>query len=199
MTQTVEFWFDYVSPNAYFAAMQLPELVARHQARLVYRPFLLGGLFKQLGVPEMPGMTSPAKATAGQLDLLRWSKKYGVPFAFPSRFPLNTITALRVTLALQRGGVDPAPFIQRCFRAYWVEDADLASEPALLDLLAAEGLDGPQLLAQAARPEGKQALRDATDAATSAGLFGAPSFVVAGELYFGKDRLDFVEDALRRA
>ncbi len=196
MTDTIEFFFDFSSPNAYFAAMQLPALAERHGARIVYKPFLLGGLFKSLSVNMTPGMTSPAKAANGVKDLERWSTKYGVPFRYPSRFPMNTVTALRVALALSADGTDIRPFVERTYRAYWAEDRDISDAAVLSGILKELGLDADALLARTQDPAIKQALKDATAEAEQRGLFGAPTFIVRGELYFGKDRLEFVEDAL---
>ncbi len=196
MPKTIEFFFDFSSPNAYFAAMQLPALAERHAAQIVYKPFLLGGLFKSLDVNMTPGMTSPAKAQNSMKDLERWSAKYGVPFHYPSRFPMNTVTALRIALALSADGKDIRPFVEATYRAYWVDDRDISDAEVLRSVLSGLGLDADALLARTQDPAVKQALKDATAEAEQRGLFGAPSFIVDGELYFGKDRLEFVEDAL---
>lgn len=196
MPKSIEFFFDFSSPNAYFAAMQLPALAERHGADIVYRPFLLGGLFKSLDVNMTPGMTSPAKAAHSVKDLERWSAKYSVPFRYPSRFPMNTVTALRVALALLDDGADIRPFVEATYRAYWVDDQDISDAEVLRGILSGLGLDADALLARTQDPAVKQALKDATAEAGKRGLFGAPTFIVDDELYFGKDRLGFVEDAL---
>jgi 2-hydroxychromene-2-carboxylate isomerase len=197
MQKTIEFFYDFSSPNAYFAAMMLPALAERAGARLQYRPFFLGGLFKLLGAPQTPGMSSPEKAAASMRDLERWSHKHGVPFRFPSRFPMNTLMALRIALLAEELELEPREWTETVFRAYWVEDRDISSEEVLAELLTGLGKDPAGALASAARPEVKDALRVATEAARARGIFGAPVCAVDGELFFGKDRLDFVEDALR--
>jgi 2-hydroxychromene-2-carboxylate isomerase len=196
MPKTIEFFFDFSSPNAYFAAMQLPALAERHAAHIVYKPFLLGGLFKALDVNMTPGMTSPAKSANSLEDMQRWSAKYGIPFRFPTRFPMNTVAALRTVLALSADERDVRPFVEATYRAYWVDDRDISDAEVLRSILGQLGLDGAALLGRTQDPAIKQALKDATAEAQQRGLFGAPTFIVGGELYFGKDRLDFVEDAL---
>lgn len=196
MSKTVRFYYDFSSPNAYFAAVLLPQLAARRSARIEYKPFLLGGLFKTLGVHMTPGMSSTNKAAHTQRDLERWGRKHDIPFRFPSRFPMNTVKPLRIALALDAVPELRERFVLSIFRAYWVEDRDISDDAVLKDLLAGLGVDADALLARAEDPELKDKLRTATDEAVQAGVFGAPTFIVDGELFFGKDRLDFVEDAL---
>src|SRR5262245_1157328 len=101
MSKVVRFYYDFSSPNAYFAAVLLPQIAARRGARIEYKPFLLGGVFKTLGVHMTPGMSSPSKAANSRRDLERWGRKHDIPFRFPSRFPMNTVKALRIALALE--------------------------------------------------------------------------------------------------
>ena len=196
MKKTVELYYDFSSPNAHFAAMQLPAIAARQGATIEWRPIFLGGLFKLLSGPSTPGMTSPEKSAWSLEDLKRWSTKYGVPFRFASRFPLNTVRPLRLATIAADHGLDPGAFAQAVFRAYWVDDKDIADAAVLGAILTDLGADAAKLLAQIEDPAVKDALRIATEKAREAGVFGTPTFVVAGELHFGKDRLDFVEDAL---
>jgi 2-hydroxychromene-2-carboxylate isomerase len=196
MSKTVELFFDFSSPNAYFCAMQLPAIAARHGATVKWRPFLLGGLFKSLAVDQTPGMSSANKAAYGLVELERWSDKHRIAFAYPSRFPMNTVKALRVALALDADGADMQPYVEAVYRAYWVEDRDISDEAVLRDILTGLGLDADALVARTADPAIKDALRLATEEVAARGGFGAPTMFVGGQMFFGKDRLDFVEDAL---
>lgn len=194
----IEFYYDFSSPNAYFAAFLLPPIAERYGARIEWKPIFLGGLFKALGAPQTPGMTSPAKAQHGLRDQERWSKKHGIPFRFASRFPLNTVKPLRVALALKSEGADLQAYTQAVYRAYWADDRDISDDAELGAICGALGLDGASLIARTSEPALKAALRDATDEAMRRDVFGVPTFIVGGELFFGKDRLDFLEDALKQ-
>jgi 2-hydroxychromene-2-carboxylate isomerase len=196
MSKTVELFYDFSSPNSYFAALQLPAIAERHAATVKYRPFFLGGLFKTLGVHMTPGMSSAAKAAHSRRDFERWSARYGIPFRFPSRFPMNTVRALRIALVLDEHGFDHRRYAEAVFRAYWVDDRDIADTATLADVLTKLGLYAEAILAEAEQPEAKDALKRKTDEAVERGIFGAPIMIADGELYFGKDRLDFVESAL---
>ena len=134
----LDFYFDFSSPFAYLGAMSIQDVARRAGARLVWRPMFLGGLFKAIGTPTVPLMTlSPAKQRYVQIDLQRWADYRGLPLKWPSRFPMMTITPLRMTVALLDQGHDPWPLIERVFKAYWAEDQDI-SDRALLGTFAAE-------------------------------------------------------------
>jgi 2-hydroxychromene-2-carboxylate isomerase len=196
--KSVELFYDFSSPNAYFAAAQLPELAARHGARVEWRPFFLGGLFKLLDAPMTPGMTSAEKAAYGLLELERWAKKYRIPFRFASRFPFNTIRPLRAALLAPELGFDPGAFALAVFRAAWAEDEDVSDRAVLARILGELAADPDAVLARIEEPEVKERLKLATEQARARGVFGAPSIFVGDELFFGKDRMEFVEDALGR-
>lgn len=195
MAHTLEIYWDFSSPYAYLGSTQAEALAARTGATLIWRPMLLGGLFRAIGQVDAPIATfSPAKQRHVMLDMNRWAEHWGVPFRFPSRFPMNTVKALRAYLALpdeRRAG-----FRARTFEAYWAHDRDIADDAVLRELIG-EGAD--EVLARTQAPEIKQALIDATSQAVAAGVFGAPTWVVDGtELFWGQDRLALVERALTR-
>lgn len=190
-------WFDYASPFAYLASTQLPRLAADAGAALTYRPMLLGGLFKALGGPDVPLFAMPeVKRRYVSAEMMRWARWWGVPLAWPSRFPLRTVLPLRLTLL---AGAQTPALVERLFRAAWVEDRDVA-DPVLLRALAADAGVDAALVEQANAPAAKQALHDATAAAASAGVFGAPTMIVdapdGSMLFWGQDRLELVADAL---
>ena len=155
---------------------------------------LLGGLFKSLGGPMVPLLASPqVKQDYNMLDMQRWAQYFDIPFQWPSRFPMNTVKALRITLQLN----NPAPFIHRVYRAYWAEDRDISDPTVLAELLDDVG-QPRSLLARTAEPDIKKLLIDATQEALERGVFGAPTCIVGDELYFGQDRFQFVTNAIKR-
>ena len=186
----VDCWFDYSSPFAYLGTTQVERVAREAGGEVRFRPFLLGALFKKLGTPLVPLHSFNAPKRAHQeADLERWASVWEVPFRFTTRFPLRTVTALRITLLAG----SPPPLIHRIMRAAWVDDEDPNDPAVLRRCLADAGLD--EALAERAG-EAKQALFDATEEALDRGVPGAPTFVVGDQLYWGQDRLDFVRRAL---
>lgn len=193
--RTLEFWFDFSSPFAYLASARVAEVARRTGAALAYRPFLLGGLFHAIGTPNVPLFEMPApKQRHARLDMERWAARFGVPFAFPSRFPMVTVKPLRMVLAL--GEDERDKLVNAIFRAYWADDRDIADSSVLAEIASSVGLDGARWVALAGEEPLKQALREATAEAERRGVFGAPSFFAEGLLFWGQDRLDLVEKAL---
>jgi 2-hydroxychromene-2-carboxylate isomerase len=194
MGHTLEIYWDFSSPFAYLGSTQAEALAARTGATLVWRPMLLGAVFKALGVADAPLLTwSEAKRRYYFKDLTRWAEHWGVPFRFPSRFPMMTVKPLRMWLALPEER--RKSFLDATFRAYWAEDRDIADDATLREL-AGPGAD--EALARCATKEVKDALIAATQRAIDAGVFGAPAWVVdEKELFWGQDRIVLVEAALR--
>jgi 2-hydroxychromene-2-carboxylate isomerase len=187
----LHFWFDYSCPYAYLASTQVEALAARARATLVYEPMLLGGVFRALGTPQRLFAELPApKALHNMLDMQRWADFFGVPFAMPAAHPFRTVEALRATLLTD---IDPR-VVHGFYRAYWVEGRGPSEEATLRDVLGAAGHDASAILARL--DEKKDDLRRRTDQAIALGIFGAPAFVVGQELYWGQDRMEFVEKAL---
>lgn len=194
MPRRLEFFYDYVSPFSYLANSQLSSLVERTGAELVYRPFFLGGVMQATG--NQPPATLPARAKYMPKDIARWARRYGVPFAFNPNFPINTLQAMRAALAAQEQGVFPA-YHAALFRAAWVEPVNLGDAATLRDVIAKAGLDAERILARAGADEIKERLKANTAEAVERGAFGAPTLFVGDEMFFGNDRFDFVEEALR--
>ncbi|MDC0739820.1 2-hydroxychromene-2-carboxylate isomerase [Polyangium mundeleinium] len=191
----VEFFFDFSSPFAYLASTQIEALAARKGASLVYRPFLLGALFKAIGTPNVPLFAMPApKRRLVTADLHRWADHWGVPFRFATRFPMNTVKPLRMVLATPEDHV--AALVNSVYRAYWAEDRDISADDVLVDVATSVGLDGAALVAATTDERMKQGLKDVTEQAERIGVCGAPSFLVGDLLFWGQDRLLFVEKAL---
>jgi 2-hydroxychromene-2-carboxylate isomerase len=191
---TLEIYWDFSSPFAYLGSTQAAKLAERTGATLVWRPMLLGGLFKSIGQSDVPLFTwSEAKKKYYFEDMHRWAAYWGVPFKFPSRFPMGSLKAMRTYLALPVAR--RAAFREATFRAYWAEDRDIADDGVLRELVGAEADD---VMARTQDPAVKKELLDATQAAVAAGVFGAPTWVVDGkELFWGQDRIPLVEQALK--
>jgi 2-hydroxychromene-2-carboxylate isomerase len=190
----IEFFFDFSSPYSYLASTQLEAVARRTGASFEAKPFVLGAVFKGSG-NVMPGAV-PAKALQMLRDLGAWARLYGVPFRFNPRFPFNAIKAHRMVLAID----DPGQrwrLVQRCFHAFWAEEADLGDEALLRQLLAECGADPEAVFARHESPEVKDRLRANTDDALGRGAYGAPTFFVGEEMFVGNDRLMFVERAAR--
>ena len=191
----LSFFFDFSSPFAYLASTQVEAVAARNGATVRYRPFLLGGLFKALGGPDVPLFSMPpVKQRHARDDMFRWADFHGVPLKFPTRFPMNTVKALRMILQLAED--QRAPLMHAIYRAYWADDRDINDDAVLVELAGSVGLDGSALLAGTKQDSVKALLKDATDEAVKLGLFGAPTFMVGDLLFWGQDRLAFVEKAL---
>jgi 2-hydroxychromene-2-carboxylate isomerase len=191
---TVDFWFDYSCPYAYLASTQVQALAKRTGATLRYQPMLLGGVFRAVGTSQkLFAELSPAKASHNALDMQRWAELFGVPLTMPAAHPFRTVEALRATLLT---GIDPK-VVDGFYRAYWIESRGPSEEQTMHDVLGAAGHDASAILARL--DEKKDELRQRTDQAIALGIFGAPAFVVDGEMYWGQDRIEFVEKALTRA
>ncbi len=189
--KSFEFWYDFSSPFAYLASTGVEALAKRSGAELVWRPFLLGALFHDIGTPDVPLLSfAESKQRFLRADMERFAREYGVPFRFPSRFPMRTVTALRMALA---AGNDLPALSHALFSAYWADDRDISDPTELRAITESAGLD-PALVDRAA--EFKQSLFSATDQARARGLCGAPSFVVDDLVFWGQDRMAFVERAL---
>ena len=192
----LQFFFDFSSPFSYLAATQVEAVAARSGAVVRFRPFLLGALFKAVGTVDIPffAMSEPKRRHTAT-DLFRWADHYGVPFKWPSRFPMNTVKALRMVLQLPEEA-RPA-FVHAVNGAYWADDRDINDDATLVAIASGLGLDGAALLAGTKSDEVKAQLKTATDEAVRLGLFGAPTFMVGKLLFWGQDRLPFVEKALQ--
>ena len=198
-SRSLEFWFDFSSPYAYFAATQVGALAARTGATVLWRPLLLGALFREIGQADVPLFAmNPARQAYQGIELSRAAWWWGVPFRFNPHFPLRTVLPLRCALAHP----DPGALIERIFRAAWTEEQDISQPQVLLACGAT-----PELLEAAAGQ--REALFAANAEAQARGVFGVPTFFVhepatdeadtpqRSWMFWGQDRLSAVEDCLR--
>jgi len=198
MSKTVEFYFDLGSPASYLAWTQLPLICAETGGQLVYRPMLLGGVFKATG--NASPACIPAKGRYMTQDLQRFAARYQVPLRFSAHFPINTLPLMRMVTGAQMH--DPERFLTLLdclFSALWVRGLNLGDPAVVQETVEAEGFDAQALQALVLDETVKQQLKENTEQALQRGVFGAPSLFVDDVLYFGQDRLDFVREALSRA
>lgn len=195
MTQQLDFYFDFVSPAAYLAYKRLQQLQAQYDLTVNAIPFFLGGVFKAAGNTSPIGVPAKAKYMQEQ-DLPRFARRYQVAFRFSPFFPCNTLQALRGAIAAERLHFGEA-YRDALFDAFWVDGKNLADPEVVAACLQAKGLDSDNLLALSQDPEIKQQLMANTTQAVERGAFGAPTMFMNGEMFFGQDRLDFIEAALK--
>jgi 2-hydroxychromene-2-carboxylate isomerase len=195
MTKTLEFWFDVGSPYSYLAYRALPRLVAQTGARIDWRPMLLGGVFKATG--NHSPVEVPAKGRWSRIDLDRWAKRIGTTIAMNPHFPINTLALMRGAVAMQMRGDDQlVRYLEVIFPAMWVDRRNLGDLAELTAVLRDGGFDPDEVFALANAPEAKDKLKANTEEAVARGVFGAPTFFVGDEMFWGQDRLDFVAQAL---
>ena len=197
MKHALEFYFDVGSPAAYLAWTQVPGIAEATGAQVAYKPFLLGGVFQATG--NRSPMEVPAKGQYMVDDLQRFARKYEVPFAHNPHFPLNTLALMRMALGLQLREPDRmVPFVDAAYRATWVEGKNMNDPATVGAVLQAAGFAPDKLLALASDPAIKDELKAVTQQAVQRGVFGAPTFFIGQDMFWGQDRLDFVTEALQQ-
>lgn len=193
MSKTIDFYYDYISPASYFAWVRLQGLCERTGATINFKPMLLGGIFKANG--NTSPITVPAKWEWIKRDFAQTADYYGIPYQLNPHFIFSTVNVMRGALwALAAGRIED--YNRAMFQAAWADGKDLSDADTVKAVLEAAGFDAAQVLEAMTLPEIKQALIAATTEAAERGVFGAPTMFVADELFFGQDRLDFVERAL---
>ncbi|HET9624150.1 MAG TPA: 2-hydroxychromene-2-carboxylate isomerase [Kofleriaceae bacterium] len=185
----LEFWCELASTYTYLAAMRIAPLAEAAGVTVRWQPFSLGPIFAASGWTNSPFEIYPAKGRYMWRDVEREAAAAGLAWRRPSAFPRHTVLAARVALLGVTRAWGPA-FIRAALRANFVDDRDLAAPAVLDDLLAGLGLDGPAVRGEAESAEHKPRLRAATERAVALGIFGAPTFVVGDELFWGNDRLE---------
>jgi 2-hydroxychromene-2-carboxylate isomerase len=197
----VEFYYDLVSPYSYLAYGQIGRICEENGAELVLRPMLLGAVHKMAEI-KAP-IETKLKTRYQARNIRRWAEYYGVPLRFPDPFPFRTLKTMRAAMFLRERGELEA-FTDAAFAIYWQEGGapkglEEADEDAPISSVAGRvGADPEEVLEGAAIPGAKQALKDATSGAVERGVFGAPAFFVGEEMFWGNDRLHFIEAALQK-
>jgi 2-hydroxychromene-2-carboxylate isomerase len=198
MARTLEFIFDFGSPNAYLAWKALPAILARTGASLTVTPALLGGIFKATGnsAPMVAFGGVKGKLAYENLEMRRFIEKHGLTaFRFNPHFPVNTLGIMRGLVAAQAAGAGDA-YVEVVLKAMWEEGRKMDDPEVIAATLTNAGLDAAALLAAAQSQPVKDALAASTAAVVERGVFGIPTFFVGSEMFFGKDRLGQVEEAL---
>ena len=192
MAKPIDFYFDFSSPYGYLAANCIDELASRHGREVIWRPILLGAVFRISGGQPLP--TIPLKGSYAMHDFARSARLLKIPFTFPSRFPISGTAPSRAFYWI--GDRDPALAKQVAlafYRAYFAEDRDISSADVTGSVAAGLGVDREELTHALDDPAVKERLRCEVDAAIERGVFGSPYIVVDGEPFWGADRLDQVE------
>ena len=197
MTKTVEFIFDFVSPNGYLAWYPLRKIIARHGAELVVTPVFLGGMHKLTGngPPMIRDADVKGKVEYSMLEMRRFIDRHGfTKYRLHPQFPFNSVTFQRMLLAVE--GEDRIGLVEALLPAIWEEGIAVDDPAAIGAVLTAAGFDAEALIAATQDPAIKQSLIDNTEGAVARGTFGIPTFFVGDEMFFGKERLGQVEDML---
>jgi 2-hydroxychromene-2-carboxylate isomerase len=195
MQKTVEFLFDVGSPYTYLAYHQLPKIAKKQGAQIIWTPVLLGGLFHATG-NKSPAEV-PAKGRYSNVDLQRWAKAYGVELQMNPDFPINTMPLMRGAVAMQMRSEELFHrYLRAVFSTMFEKPRNLNLHAEIGAMLAHAGFDPTQFTALISDQAIKDRLKENTDGAVARGAFGAPTFFVGGEMFWGQDRLDFVAAAL---
>jgi 2-hydroxychromene-2-carboxylate isomerase len=189
----VEFWFEFASTYTYPAAMRIEEVARTRGVELRWQPFLLGPIFRDQGWPDSPFNLYPTKGRYMWRDLERICGELGLEWKKPSQFPRNGLRAARVSCAFS-GAIWIPSFVRNVYRANFVENSDIADSGVLARCLTGLVEDPGAVLSAAESDETKARLRQVSERANALGIFGSPSFVVQGELFWGNDRLQTAFD-----
>ena len=197
MSATIEFIFDFGSPNAYLAYRAFPPILERTGARLAISPCLLGGIFKATG-NQAPGVAFAGvkgKLDYETLEMRRFIARHAIDrFRLNPHFPVNTLMLMRGLVAAREAG-EEAAYLEMGLRGLWEEGLKLDDREVLARRIDEAGLNSASLLAAAQTDRVKLKLADNTAAAVARGVFGIPTFFVGSEMFFGKERLGQVEEA----
>ncbi|MBL8697777.1 MAG: 2-hydroxychromene-2-carboxylate isomerase [Alphaproteobacteria bacterium] len=197
MAAPIEFFFDFSSPYGFLAANRIDDLAARHGRSVVWRPVLLGAVFKVSG--QQPLLEIPLKGDYTKHDLARFARLWGVQIAIPPIFPFSSVAPSRGFYWLEaRDQALAVRFAKAAFAAAWQQGRDISKSDVVADIGAALGVAREDFLAGMLEPATKEKLRQEVDAAIKRGVFGSPYIVVDGEGFWGADRLWQVEEWLKR-
>lgn len=197
----VEFFFDVSSPWTFFAGVRIEEFCARNNAELIWKPFLVGGVFNKVNPSVYLRRDNPVppKDNYYQKDMRDWGRYLNIAMIKPDVFPLNSVKALRgAFVAIDEGTI--SAYTRACFEAYWCHNRDISQETELREIVCAVGMDDEKFFECIAQDHYKKKLFETTDDLIARGGFGSPTFFLNGDdMYFGNDRLELMQAAIDRA
>ena len=188
MEKKIYFYFDVVSPYSYIASTLIDDILERNNAKLIWKPILLGGVFKAIEGVIAPGLV-PVKKPYLIKDLERLSTFYNIPFNMPSDFPIRTVLAMRVLSGLPPEKIPQSARI--LFKAYWSDNKDISDPDIVSKLIDSDSVERSNI------QEIKDILFQSTEEAVERGVFGAPTFFVGNEMFFGHDRINMIDEHLQ--
>jgi 2-hydroxychromene-2-carboxylate isomerase len=197
MSRAIDYYFSLVSPWAYIGHAPFMEMARRHELAVNYKPVFLGRVFAETGGLPL-AQRHPARQRYRLVELQRWRDRRGLSFHIQPKFwPFDVTLADRFVVAIQAKHGDPDPFLRKAFAAIWEEERNLADPVVIAALAEQTGLDSAALMdmANGSTTEVLYALN--LENAVDGGVFGSPAYVLAGEVFWGQDRLDLLDDALR--
>lgn len=185
----IEFWFEFASTYSYLSAMRIEAEAARHGVRVAWKPFLLGPIFRALGMETSPFVLQKEKGAYVWQDMARQCRKYGLGWTKPGTFPRKSVLPARIALL---GAEEPwiGAFCRGVMALNFVLDQDISAPERLAPIVTELGLPAPDILGEAQAESTKSRLREQTEEARRRGIFGAPTFFVGTEMFWGNDRLD---------
>ena len=196
--KSVEFYFDLGSPYSYLAYYRLLQIAEQQEIQIVYKPILLGGVFKATG--NRSPIEIPVKGVYSILDMQRWAEYYQIPMQMNSHFPMNTLTLMRILTGVQLLHLEKfEQVLKLLFDAMFGTPQNLNEPTVLAEVLKPSGFSVEDIMSMVQSEVVKQKLITETEQAIQRGIFGAPTFFVGDEMYWGQDRLHFVEQALNKA
>ena len=198
MSKTIDFYYDFASPNVYLAGKILPQIAEKTGAEINIIPVLLGGIFKSTGnqAPMIAFAPIKGKVAYEMLEFKRFVERHGLTnFKMNPGFPVNTVALIRGLIVAQTEGFADA-YMSAIQKAMWEDEKDVADTSVVIDVLNQANLDGEAITTKTQDPHVKQKLIQNTESAVERGVFGLPTFFVGDEMYFGKERLEQVAEEL---
>lgn len=196
----IDFYYDYTSPYGYLASERIEAVAAQHGREIRWHAILLGAVFKV--TRQRPLLEAPIKGDYAMNDFNRSAREHDIRFSFPDTFPIGAVAACRATVWLRDNADETlraltVPLIHALYRAYFVDGRDISPSETVIDIAGSTGVD-PAALGKALGEQAvKDALRASIESAIANGVFGSPTFVVDGEMFWGNDRLDMLDRWLR--